>query len=177
MASDNFNRADSALTSPWTNWGAFSAVSVISNAVGNNTGSNQDCGSYFSTSTSLSSQVLLTATGARNGGPAINCSGDDGYLLQNLGGANFTIYKITNGVPVASAAAAVPAYAINDVLRLRRSGGDVIASRNGLDIVTLTDSTYTGGSPGIYVNDQNIRFDDWTDGVALQMGRRIYILP
>lgn len=169
MASDNFDRPnENPLASPWTgiHAGTWPLLDLVSQGVKNGEGAAQDTGSIRLDSTELMSQCVVTTLGGRDGGPSIcGDGGGDGYVMSNHDNTSIYIYRIDNGTFDAGASA-VGVYSLNSVLKLRRSGNDVIASVDAVDITTRTDTTYMTGSPGIFAFDTTIVFDDWTDGVS-----------
>jgi hypothetical protein len=169
MASDNFNRAnEDPLASPWASLSGFSNLRVVSNQVGNSSGTDGSSAMRYSTSSVTDSTITIATTGGGNtdAGPAIclDASGN-GYCFLNS--ANFQLYIFE--LPGFGTAANVGGsnFAANDVVRLRRSGNDVIGSVNGVDVITATNNTnFTSGNPGIFMYHGAARFDDWTDGAA-----------
>lgn len=169
MASDDFNRANEGpLASPWGAFypGVWAELDLVSNAVKNGEGGVGNVASIRTDSTELVSQCVVTTVGGRDGGPSICGDGaGNGYILTNYDATNLFIYRIDSGSFTAFAQGA-GVYAANDVLKLRRSGGNVIASINSVDLLTYADSTYMTGKPGMFCFDTAIVLDDWTDGVA-----------
>lgn len=186
MASDNFNRANEDPLSDggnWGAWGTFGQLALVSNAVKNNSGSAADRASCRVGSAVGDSQCTVTTVGGRDGGPAIHCdTSTNGYILTNFDGVNIQMYRVDAGA-FTQIGTVVGAYVAADTLRLRRSAGNVITSRNGTDILTVADSTYTGGLDSLFVFDTTLVLDDWTNGVAAgggasgQLGRSIYVMP
>jgi hypothetical protein len=122
----------------------------------------------YGTSSELSSSVVVATIGSTvDGGPMVCCSSDgDGYMAVNFDGANLRIFRLDNGsfTEIANTASAEPS--AGDTFRLRRSGNNVIASSQGVDITTVNDTTYMTGNPGIFIFAGDLVFDDWTDGAA-----------
>ena len=179
MASDNFNRAnENPLASPWSTFisASWPGLDLVSNAVKNGEGSAQDTASIRLDSTELVSQCVVTTVGGRDGGPVICCDGSgNGYFLTNHDATNLFIYRIASGgyTQIASVAGV---YQNNDVVKLRRSGNDIIASINGGDVLAaINDTTFMTGSPGMLCFSDTIVLDDWTDGADAGGGEVHYI--
>jgi len=170
VASDNFNRdPENPLASPWGVWHSGSPwpqLDLVSNAVKNNEGGAGDVASLYTTSNELLSQCVITTVGGRDAGPTICSDGNgNGYFFTNHDATNLYIYLISGG-SFNNIGSVAGVYATNDVLKLRRSGNNVIASINGGDVLTVADTTYMTGNPGMLCFDTTSVLDDWTDGVA-----------
>jgi len=168
VASDNFNRAnESPLASPWAAWGSWATCRLLSNAVQNSSGSDESSGMLYSTSNVADSQWTYTS-GTTDGGPAIHCAaGPDGYFETAYDGSSRYIYRVDDGgFTYLGDVAGV--YTAGQPNRLRRSGSNVIASKNGSDFLSVADTTYTGttGSPGVFSYAGNLIQDSWTDGAG-----------
>jgi hypothetical protein len=164
MATDNFTRADETpLASPWATL-AGSGVSLSSNTAVNLSAG--DAASYRTDSSITDSQVKISVLGASDGGPLIcgNASPFNAYITTCFTGS-IELYRIDNGT-FTSIASNVAIYAVNDTIRLRRSGANVIVSRNGTDIITFSDSTYTTGVDGIFAAANNLAFSQWTNNAT-----------
>ena len=167
--SDNFNRADGTPGSNWLGWGG---VAVTTEA---NIASNQlvlvDHGS-------ADSGVLRNAAGAGEtyasnhfsevAYPTVFTGNAIGPSVRNQGGANLGMYvaiwfggniglfPISNS---GSTGASLGGYSgpgaggtPGDKLRLTATGSTLTVTLNGTTIITATDSTFTGGVPGIAGN-------------------------
>src|SRR5689334_8541208 len=167
MPSDNFNRADGNLSSPWTVWSGMTIPAITSNAIGNTSGSDGDIGAYYSTSTAVYSEVKISATGGKDGGPALAVVGaTSGYFVTAYSGTDILLFRIDSGTFTELAKILSATYATNDVISIERSGANLIVKQNTTTIITHSDSTYTSVVPGVYLFDQTLRLDDWTDGVV-----------
>lgn len=168
MASDNFNRANAdPIGAPWAGWGSFATCEIESNAVRNSAHADGDAGMLYSSSNVPDSQ-LDYVSGTADGGPAIHCAaGPDGYLETNYDATSLMVYRLDDGgFTFLGQVAGV--YTAGQPNRMRRSGNNIIASKNGADVVTVTDTTYTGtsGSPGFFSYAGTLIQDNWTDGIA-----------
>ena len=167
MASDNFAATNNPLASPWTSFGgSFGGLKSASGGCSNAAGSDGDAGAYYSSSSSSSSQVDYVS-GTMDGGPALNMgTGPDGYVVTAYDGAITYAFRLDDGAYSSELGHATGAYVSGQPVKMRRSGNDLITSLNGSDILTVTDATYTTGSPGIFAYAGNLVFDNWTDGVS-----------
>jgi hypothetical protein len=169
MASDNFTRAnEDPLASPWGSISGAGTLRVVSNLCANSSGTDATSYMRYTTSSATDSSVTISVVGGGNtdAGPAICLDGSgNGYAFLNS--ANFQLYIFE--LPGFGTAANVGGsnFAASDVVRLRRSGNDVIGSVNGVDVITATNNTtFTSGAPGIFIFHANTRFSNWTDGAA-----------
>lgn len=108
-------------------------------------------------------------SGTADGGPAIECSSDGDMEFTTAYDGNSYIFRTDNGsFTQLGANLAGVGYTANDILQLRRSGGNVIYKKvGGGDLMTRADSTYAGtGCPGLFLYAGNLAVDGWTDGVA-----------
>lgn len=182
MASDDFNRAnESPLASPWGPWGSLGTCRLVSNAVQNSAGSDTDSGCLHTTSAAGDSDWIYTS-GTTDGGPAIHCStGPDGYFMTAYNAVNTFMFRLDNGGFTQLGAEIVGVYVSTQRARLRRSGNDLIYSFNGADLMTRTDTTYTGGNDGAFEYAANLILDGWTNNAGgtsytLAMGQGSYAL-
>ena len=165
MASDAFTRADETPLST-NNWASdlFGGINLISNTVGNAAAA--DKASYRTDSSVQDSQIKIATVGTGDGGPAICLDGSSNfYMVNNVLVTTIELYKCVAGV-FTSIASVAGGYALNDTIRIRRSGGNVIISKNGTDILTFADSTFTTGFDGMHCFNNVIRMDDWNNNVG-----------
>jgi hypothetical protein len=172
MASDDFNRAaENPLGSPWTTW-LNSGLKIATNGYCQIVNaSNQETGAYYSSSSVADSSVTIHTVGAEMyAGPLINASsGGNGYVMYSTPSGTYTLAKVTGGSFSTLKTTSLTAPIAGDVLRLVRVGNDLFGYKNGSLVSgwgTATDTTYTTGSPGIYLYNNNVYIDSWTDGVA-----------
>jgi hypothetical protein len=173
-ASDNFARADGSLGPNWTDISdgglAISSGAVIGK-VGSVTGdawtANSFGGDQFS-------QVAVTSTQLTGGqwiGPAVRVqnSGQNAYLGMynwNSGSPQLILFKRSGGGwAQISAAVSISPLAAGTQLQLTAVGSAISLFENGIEVVSATDSSITGGAPGImaYGNGQA---GSWSGGNA-----------
>lgn len=167
MASDDFSATNSPLASPWTSFGgSFGGLRSVSGGVRNVAGSDTDAGAWYSSSSATSSQMDYVS-GTTDGGPALHMgTGPDGYVITAYDGAIIYAFRLDDGSYSSELGHATGVYVAGQPTKLRRSGGNLITSVNAVDKLTVTDSTYTGGSPGIFSYAGNLIQDNWTDGAS-----------
>lgn len=165
-ALDSFNRADGGLGSNWTDQGADSALTIISNQV-------HSGGAYafafWNADTFAADQYsqCVCVTGNSFSGPSVRASGTGGsrsaYFLDSSV-AGTTIRKQVAAAETVLKTIANPA--VNDVVRLEVSGSTLTIKYNGTTIDTTTDASLTSGSAGIvcYNGGTSERVDDWEGG-------------
>ncbi len=171
--SDSFGRANGGLGSGWT------AVSdgglAISNGVviGTNAGGvSGDVRTGESYGSDQYSQVLVTSTAVGGGqwiGPAVRAQkgGQNLYLglyYGNGGRPELMLFKRISGVwtQLGSAYPSGP-LAAGTQLKLTVVGSSLVFSANGVARITATDSSLTGGAPGIMAYD-TATAGTWTGG-------------
>jgi hypothetical protein len=172
MASDNFTRADeNPLASPWvTMTGLGTALQVISNRCrSQNTGSSAASASLYSSSSSLTSKLTLSAVGNpgignSDAGPIVcgNASAGTGYLLDNDFDSGWNIFKLPGYSSVVSTASAN--WAIGVVAEIRREGNDLVGYKDGVEFIRGTDTDYMTGVPGAFIYQGPTAYSLWDDG-------------
>jgi hypothetical protein len=168
MASDNFNRAnENPLASPWSVFGSIGNLRLVSNAV-QTVGASSDAGSIYTSSSVALSQCSISAVGGRDGGPAIhmNAAGNRCYFVTNYSGTTLHLFRLSGLGGYNEIATASGAYAVSDVVRIYRDGNDVVVTVNAVEKLRATDTTYTDGSPGLFIYSDDLILDDWTDGAG-----------
>ena len=173
-ASDNFARADGSLGPNWTDISdgglAISSGAVIGK-VGSVTGDAWTANTFTS---DQFSQVAVTSTQLTGGqwiGPAVRVqnSGQNAYLGMynwNSGSPQLILFKRSGGGwAQISAAVSISPLAAGTQLQLTAVGSAISLFENGIEVVSATDSSITGGAPGImaYGNGQ---VDSWSGGNA-----------
>jgi hypothetical protein len=171
-ASDDFNRANGALGGNWT---AISdgAMTISSQVVtGGNAGQSGDIRTAEAYSSSQYSQVQVTSTQLTGGqwiGPAVRAqsSGQSQYLgmyFWNNGSPQLRVYKRTAGNwAQLGSSVATSGLAAGATLRLTATGSTISFLLNGAPVITVTDTSLTGGAPGITAFG-TAHVDNWTGG-------------
>ena len=174
IASDDFNRADGGLGVGWT---AVSdgAMTISSQAVigvaGATTGDIRTGEAYPSDQFSA---VTVTATQLTGGqwigaGVRLQSSGRSGYAgiyYWNFGSPQLLLYKRSGGSWTQLGGAYSPGpLAAGTQLQVTAVGSAISFLVNGVQRLTVTDGTFTGGAPGIMAYG-NGKLDSWSGGSA-----------
>jgi hypothetical protein len=172
-ATDNFNRADvNPIAGNWTDAGAgSSAYKIVSNQlVTNNVGGEQYI--YWNADTFSSDQFsqvqLITVNGSI--GVTVRGSGSskDYYAIQDFNGLD--IFKFVSTTYTHLGGDAGYTWPANDYIRLVAQGTTITAYADASAPPTtqkgqVTDTTFSGGHPGIYnFNSTGAIYDNWSGG-------------
>ena len=148
---DDFNRTNGGLGANWTTTSGQSAPSIESNTV--TSGGAARHGAYYSGVTFSSNQkscVKITTRGDSIG-PSVRVqpgSQEGYYLITGLSGVDAVLRRI-DGTTFTTIATYTTIIA-GDVVCISANGSEISATKNGSSFGTaVTDTTYTGGSPGI----------------------------
>src|SRR5215471_5352489 len=173
-ASDNFNRANGALGSNWTaiSDGALTISSQV--AAGTSSAVTGDTWNAASFGSDQFSQIEVTST-QPSGGQWIAAvvraqnNGKNAYAglyFWNYGSPQLMIFKRSNGgwtqLGSSVSVAALPA---GSQLQLKAVGSTISFLLNGVQKVSVTDTSFTGGAPGIMI-DGTAKTDNWVGGSA-----------
>jgi hypothetical protein len=172
LASDDFNRADGALGAGWT---AISdgAMSIVSQAVigkaGATTGDIRTGETYPS---DQFSQIQVTSTALSGGQWAaaavrLQNSGKNGYAglyYWNFGSPELMLFKRSNSAwTQLGTAYNSGVLAAGTQLQIMAVGSTISLLQNGVTRVSVTDTSFTGGAPGIMAYG-NSTADNWSGG-------------
>ena len=173
-ASDDFNRADGGLGSNWTaiSDGSMSIASqqVIGTA-GVVTGDIRTAETYPS---DQFSQIQVTSTVLSGGGwvaaaVRLQNSGKNGYAglyYWNFGSPELMLFKRSNGAwTQLGTTYNSGVLAAGTQLQIMAVGSTISFLQNGVTRVSVTDTSFTGGAPGIMA-DNNSTADNWSGGSA-----------
>jgi hypothetical protein len=157
-ATDNFNRANGALGSNWTGT-SDGALTIASQVVkGGNGAYSGDVRTSETYTSDQSSQVEVTSTQLSGGqwiGPAVRAAsgGKNLYLgiyFWNSGSPQLMLFKRTNGSwTQLGSSYPVSALPASTQLTLTAVGSTITFLQNGTARITATDTSLTGGAPGI----------------------------
>ena len=173
-ASDNFQRADGPLGPNWTDVSdgglAISSDAVIGK-VGQVTGDMWTADAFTG---DQYSQVEVTSTQLTGGqwiGPAVRAQdgGQDAYVgfyYWNSGSPELMLFKRTSGswAQIGAAYSTAP-LAAGTKLEVEAIGSTISFLENGIVVITATDSSLTGGAPGIMAYG-NGEAGNWSGGNA-----------
>jgi Putative esterase len=173
-ASDDFNRADGALGSSWTDisdGGLAISSQVVTGTVGAVRG---DMWSAQAFGSDQYSQIEVTSTQLTGGqwiGPGVRLQngGQNGYVglyNWNNGSPQLSVFKRSGGgwAQISSAYPVSP-LAAGTTLQLSAVGSVISFLENGIVVIQITDTSFTGGAPGI-VSFGNPTADNWSGGNA-----------
>ena len=182
LASDDFNRADGGLGSNWTatSDGSMSIASqqVIGTA-GAVTGDIRTAETYPS---DQFSQIQVTSTALSGGGwvaaaVRLQNSGENGYAglyYWNFGSPELMLFKRSNGAwTQLGTTYNSGVLAAGTQLQIVAAGSTISFLQNGVTRISVTDTSFTGGAPGILANN-NSTADNWSGGSASTGGTTTY---
>ena len=173
-ASDNFDRADGALGSNWTNISdgglTISSQAVAGTSTSGTTGDIRTAESY---SSNQYSQVEVTSsqlTGDQWIGPAVRMQngGQDGYLgiySWNNGNPELMLYMRSGGNWTELGAYSSDPLAAGTQLKLMVVGSTLSFLENGVEKISVYEKSLVGGAPGIMANGTG-KVDNWSGGSA-----------
>ena len=176
--SDNFNRSNGALGANWTTVNGDGAFNVSSNtAVGAAGGNNNNAGDYWSGTTFGSnqfSQIEVTSTQPAQGtwlAATVRVQntlyGDlyAGLYFNNWGTYEFMIFKRVGAAwsEIDSGAYVTSALSAGTQLKLVATGSTIYFQKNGTTVLSTTDTSLTGGQPGIEASGSD-QLDNWVGG-------------
>src|SRR5689334_15142532 len=174
LASDDFNRADGALGAGWTaiSDGAMSISSqAVIGKVGANTGDIRTGETYPG---DQFSQIQVTSTPLSGGqwvaaAVRLQNSGKNGYVglyYWNFGSPELMLFKRSNSAwTQLGAAYNSGVLAAGTQLQIMAVGSTISLLQNGVTRVSVTDTSFTGGAPGIMAFG-NSTADNWSGGSA-----------
>lgn len=150
---DNFNRPDGPLGSNWLNSSTFPGIAIASNQAVNSASTWAISFVNPAVHTFAADQYAeVKYVSGSFAGPVVRWQypvSESGYFcfVNPPAGGGIYVYRIDNGgfVGLGSWGSAVP----GDTIRLAVSGSTLGLFVNGVSVISLTDATYTGGSPGI----------------------------
>jgi hypothetical protein len=171
-ASDDFNRANGALGGNWTAM-SDGAMSISSQVVaGGNSGQSGATRTAETYASSQYSEVQVTSTQLTGGqwiGPAVRSqnSGQNLYLgiyFWNSGSPQLRLYERASGsFTQLGSTFSTGALAAGATLRLTAAGSTISFLLNGSPAITVSDTSLTGGAPGIMAFG-TARADNWAGG-------------
>ena len=176
-ASDDFNRADGGLGSAWaavSDGGMSISSQRVIGVAGATTGDIRTGETYGS---DQFSQVEVTSTQLSGGqwvGPAVRLQngGQNGYAgiyFWNFGSPQLMLFVRKAGGWQQLGATGTGPLTAGTQLRITAAGSTISLSENGVQKLSASDATVTGGAPGI-VAHENSTADNWTGGGADSSG-------
>jgi hypothetical protein len=175
---DNFNRAGPGLGSNWTN-GINSIVISASTVVTGNTAAAENT-AWWNANAFGSDHYSedIVRTDVDGGGPLVrHQSGANTFYVFAYDGGGCTLYESTAGSFVALGAAYATGGLLGHTIRLDATGSTLTPFDNGTPLATRTDSSITGGAPGLHCFNNAITFDDWLGGPISSSAGATNLMP
>jgi hypothetical protein len=159
-ATDNFNRADdpSSLGANWTIQSG--TVQIISNQASLQTPNTEVFWNADAFANDHYSQVLVVVSTA-NDGCVVRASGTGGSRNNYLSYNNSNIYKDVGGSYTLLGSGSGSA-SNGDTIKMTATGTTIAVLINGVQKNSVTDSTFTSGSAGVFGDNAAARVDNWT---------------
>jgi hypothetical protein len=178
LATDNFNRANGSLGSAWTPTSDGSMSIASQQVIGKSGATTGDIRTAETYPSDQFSQIQVTSTPLSGGGwiaaaVRLQDSGQSGYaalyywnygspelmlFIRNSGGWSQLGSSYNSGVLAAGAQVQVTAV-----------GSTISVQLNGVTRISVTDTSFTGGAPGILAYG-NSTADNWSGGSASSAG-------
>jgi hypothetical protein len=173
-AFDNATRANGAIGGNWT-IGA-GGINVAGNAFQGSSAAVHNVADWSANTFSSYGQFAEVTVASLNGtsdfiGPMVLVTGNTGYsCIEDSTSIFLQKYSAGTGTNLTSTTITGAA---GDVLRLEmvEPGGALTCYRNGVSILTGTDTTYTGGSPGLDMYDNVATAKYWNGGNLHPLGQ------
>ncbi len=168
---DNFNRANGSLGAGWTATSDGAMVIAGNVAQGGSSGNTGEIrtGETYSSNHFSQIQVASQPSGGQwiAAGVRLQNGGQNGYAglyFANYGNPELMLFKRTNGAwSQLGSAYASGTLATGTQLTLSAAGPSLTFSLNGAAAISVTDSTFTGGAPGILAFGTTTA-DNWAGG-------------
>ena len=174
-ASDDFNRADGGLGPNWTDisdGGLAISSQLVTGTAGQVTGDMWSAQAFGSDQYSQDEVTSTQLTGGQWIGPGVRLQngGQDGYVgfyYWNFGSPELMLFKRSGGgwAEIGGGAYPVSPLAAGTMIELTAVGSKISLLLNGTAVISVTDTSFTGGSPGI-VAYGNPTADNWSGGNA-----------
>ncbi len=159
---DNFARANGGLRPNWTAMSdgplVISSDTVVGTNSGGNSGDIRTAETYNSNQYSSVQVTSTPLTGSQWVGPMVRAQGTGtglyvGIYFWNSGYPDLMLFKRVNGTwTQLGSTYSSGALAAGTVLTLSASGSTLTFAENGATVITATDTSFTGGAPGIMAN-------------------------
>ena len=177
-ATDDFNRANGSLGANWTDMNDAGLAIASQQVVGTNNGYSGDIRTGESYASDQYSQIEITSTQLSGGqwiGAAVRAQngGQDTYLglyFWNNGNPVMMLFKrLGGGWTQLGSTYASGALAAGTQLTLSATGSSLTFSENGVARIASSDSSLTGGAPGIMAFGTPAA-DNWSGGDNVSSG-------
>lgn len=155
VVTDNFNRDENPLASPWTLVSGTSNTLFCTAALGHALANTAPAAMYYNAAFADDQYAQINAYSAGSAGSDVLVrvqSGANSYYASAwFGSTLLRIVKVTNGTSSVLASFSV-SFVNGALIRLEVSGSTLSLYYNGTLLGTATDTTYTSGFPGIQVH-------------------------
>jgi len=184
-ATDNFQRADGAIGSNWGSTTSFNTPVIVSHEARCASGDSIDAGTTELGGTWPANQYSEITVGS-----VVGTVTDEGVgaTVRGVFSGNLTmyitqsnthetrLYKVVAGA-YTQLGSDGPSVATGDVIRLTANGTSITVTKNGTSIISVTDSSVTTGTPGIWTTNAGGRgsISLWAGG-DLTSGASIAVL-
>ncbi len=169
-ASDNFNRANGGLGANWTTFGTDPAPTITNNQIQGNTAAMQQTAFWSANTFGPDQSSTATYTGTTGNDPNAGVgvlvrltSATTGYRCEWFNGTVY-LQKYPGTSTLTTLTTGASSLTNSDTIKMTATGTTLTCLKNGVSVVSTTDSTYTTGAPGINVYGYNgfASLDDWT---------------
>lgn len=164
---DDFNRANGALGSNWTN-AVGSCVIDTNRATANGFNAAHNISHWATAVNTFANDQFSQATfvtAGDSGGLCVRWAGTSGYKLVGPAGGNYFLVETTSGTDTDLDNFAEAEIANGDVVRLEATGTTIRVLVDGVEMASATDSDHASGSPGLCMNWNGGAFlDNWSGG-------------
>ena len=174
-AADDFNRADGSLGPNWSDisdGGLVISSQVVTGTVGQVSGDIWSAQAFGSDQYSQDEVTSAQLTGGQWVGPGVRLQngGQNGYVgfyYWNFGSPELMLFKRSGGgwAEIGGGAYPVSPLAAGAKIQVTAVGSKISLLLNGTAVISVTDTSFTGGSPGI-VSYGNPTADNWSGGSA-----------
>ena len=147
MASDNFNRANGGLGSSWTDQQSTQAITSNAAFGGNAAGYASSFYNAAPFSNDQTSQVKIVSS-FNYVAAAVRMSGTAGATNWYAFFSHGVLQKMVAGVVGADLGTSAAA-AVGDTIKLTVVGTTLTCYINGVSVISVTDTSFASGSPGI----------------------------
>lgn len=168
LATDDFNRANGGLGTNWTTVSGFNALSISSNAC---IATNDPCGAYYNAVTPPNNQWTQCTAGTLTGsgdliGPAIRMSTSTDAQYWCGGNTSDTELWLANGAGGYTLLGSSTGISPGNTLYLEAQGTAIVMKVNGVNRISVTNATLTGGRGGLFGSNgaTNPTLDDFSVG-------------
>jgi hypothetical protein len=168
-ASDNFSRADGPLGGNWTDI-SDGGMAISSDAAIGTAGVTGDMWTAGTFTSDQFSQIQLTSTQPGGGwisaGVRLQAGGQDGYVglyYGNNGSPDLMLFKRSGGGWAQLGTYNSGSLAAGTQLEVTAVGSTISLLENGSTVISVSDSSFTGGAPGIMAYG-NTQAASWSGG-------------